>query len=279
MVVASEDGLDFDALQQRIHPAESRVNRLAEETPARFVAFDLLALDDRSLLEVPFHERRAELERVLGAVEPPVHLTPSTADRSIAQDWFVRFEGAGLDGVIAKPSEGAYVPDKRVQFKIKHQRTADCVVAGYRTHKDGEGVGSLLLGLYDDEGRLHHMGVASSFSAARRKELVGEVEPYRADGPLRPPVGRVGDRRGARGRQPRAHARRAVAVERQEGPVVHAAAPRAGGRGRLRAGRLRPLPPQRPPAPRGGPTATPTSCTFDQLEVVPPHELLEVFGA
>ena len=196
VVVASEDGLDFDALQQRIHPAESRVNRLAAETPARFVAFDLLALDDRSLLEVPFHERRAELERVLGAVEAPVHLTPSTADRSVAQDWFVRFEGAGLDGVIAKPAEGAYVPDKRVQFKIKHQRTADCVVAGYRTHKDGEGVGSLLLGLYDEEGRLHHMGVASSFSAARRKELRRRGRAL----PGRRPLASI---RGASGRPPR----------------------------------------------------------------------------
>ena len=278
VVVASEDGLDFDALQQRIHPAESRVNRLAAETPARFVAFDLLALDDRSLLEVPFHERRAELERVLGAVEAPVHLTPSTSDRSIAQDWFVRFEGAGLDGVIAKPSEGTYVPDKRVQFKIKHQRTADCVVAGYRTHKDGEGVGSLLLGLYDEEGRLHHMGVASSFSAARRKELVAEVEPYRAADLSDHPWGEwataeahASDSHGRMpGGQSRWNAKKDLSFTPLRPERVAEVAYERVDSGRFRhSARLL----------RWRPDRDPDSCTFDQLEVVPPHELLEVFGA
>jgi ATP-dependent DNA ligase len=181
IVVATAGGLDFDALQQRIHPAESRVNRLALETPASFVAFDLLALGDDDLMGLPLAERRARLEQALAPARPPVHLTPVTSDRATAQDWFVRFEGAGLDGVMAKDLTGPYVPDKRTQLKVKHKRTADCVVAGYRVHKSGDGIGSLLLGLYDDDGALHHMGVATSFTAARRKELVAEVAPYERD--------------------------------------------------------------------------------------------------
>jgi ATP-dependent DNA ligase len=176
VVVAGPDGLDFDALQQRIHPAESRINRLAAETPAAFVAFDLLALGDRSLLDVPLAERRSLLE---GGLTPStsVHLTPGTFDRALATDWFSRFEGAGLDGVMAKAADGTYQPGKRSQLKIKHLRTADCVVAGFREHKNGDGPGSLMLGLYDDEGNLHHLGVASSFSVARRAELRGELAP------------------------------------------------------------------------------------------------------
>jgi ATP-dependent DNA ligase len=168
-------GLDFDALQQRIHPAESRVRRLAAETPAAFVAFDLLALDDESLLERPLHERRAALFAAVHP-EPPVHLTPATTDPDVAADWFARFEGAGLDGVVAKRLDDPYQPDKRAQVKVKHERTADCVVAGYRIHKDGQGVGSLLLGLYDDE-RLQHVGVAAGFSVAFRRDLLAELEP------------------------------------------------------------------------------------------------------
>lgn len=181
IVVARGDRLDFDALQQRIHPAASRVNLLAKETPASFVAFDVLALDDDDLTPLPFSERRAKLESIASSFRPPVHLTPATTDRELAADWFRRFEGAGLDGVMAKPLDGAYVPDKRVQFKVKHQRTADCAVAGFRWHKDGQGVGSLLLGLYDDAGGLHHVGVATSFTAARRRELVDEIASYRLD--------------------------------------------------------------------------------------------------
>jgi ATP-dependent DNA ligase len=181
IVVAGPDGLDFDALQQRIHPAESRVKRLSEETPASFVAFDLLALDDRDLMAEPLTERQALLAGAIPAGDPMVHLTPATTDRSVAADWFVRFEGAGLDGVMAKPPGGRYEPNKRVQFKVKHKRTADCVVAGFRMHKDGDGVGSLLLGLYDDEGQLHHVGVASSFTARRRKELLAELAPHLED--------------------------------------------------------------------------------------------------
>ncbi|WP_334141175.1 ATP-dependent DNA ligase [Rhabdothermincola sp.] len=183
LVVVTGHGLDFDALQQRIHPAASRIERLARETPASFVAFDVLAIDDRSLTEAPFRERRQALAEVLAGAVPPLYLTPATTDRSVAHDWFVRFEGAGFDGVMAKPLDGRYEQDRRVQFKVKHQRTADCVVAGFRTHKSGDGVGSLLLGLYDERGTLHHVGVATSFTAKRRAELVGEIEPYR-DGAL-----------------------------------------------------------------------------------------------
>ncbi|MGI8754651.1 MAG: ATP-dependent DNA ligase, partial [Acidimicrobiales bacterium] len=178
IVVAGPDGLDFDALQQRIHPAESRITRLAGETPASFVAFDLVALGDESLLDVGLAERRSRLETALGGASPPIHLTPGTVDRSLADDWFSRFEGAGLDGVMAKAANGTYQPNKRSQIKVKHLRTADCVVAGYREHKNGDGPGSLMLGLYDGDGRLHHLGVASSFSVARRAELRDEVAPY-----------------------------------------------------------------------------------------------------
>jgi len=174
------NGLDFDALLQRIHPAESRIKRLAAETPASFVAFDLLALDDDSLLERPLAERRAELVRVLRPA-PPVHLTPASTDPATAAEWFGRFEGAGLDGVVAKRLEDPYLPDKRALVKVKHERTADCAVAGYRIHKDGNGVGSLLLGLYDDEGDLQHVGVAASFSVKRRAELLAELEPLTHD--------------------------------------------------------------------------------------------------
>jgi ATP-dependent DNA ligase len=181
IVIAGEHGLDFEALLQRIHPAVSRVERLARETPASFVVFDLLCLGDESLFALPFGERRARLERELGGLRPPLHLTPATRERAVAQDWFERFEGAGLDGVIAKPAGGRYEPGKRSMLKVKHQRTVDCVVAGFRWHAKGEGreVGSLLLGLYDGEGRLQHVGVASSFSAQRRRELVQELAPLR----------------------------------------------------------------------------------------------------
>lgn len=177
IVIAGEAGLDFDALLQRIHPAESRVRRLAAETPASFVAFDLLGIDGRSLLDAPLRDRRAELERALGTATPPIHLTPVSLDPADAHSWFVRFEGAGLDGVVAKRLDGPYTPGLRTMVKIKHERTAECVVAGYRIHKDGNGVGSLLLGLFDDEGTLHHVGVAASFSVKRRTELLGELEP------------------------------------------------------------------------------------------------------
>jgi ATP-dependent DNA ligase len=180
IVIATPHGLDFDLLQLRLHPAASRVAKLAKETPSSFVAFDLLALDGRDLRAVPQSERRALLERTLVEVSPPVHLTPMTRDAAIARDWLDRFEGAGLDGVVAKREDAVYEPGKRVMVKVKHARTAECVVAGFRWHKTGEGVvGSLLLGLYDDQGRLHHVGVTSSFTMARRKELAKELAPLR----------------------------------------------------------------------------------------------------
>jgi len=193
IVIAGADGLDFEALQQRIHPADSRVRMLAERTPAAFIAFDLLALGDDDLTRRPFAERRAALEGVFDASGPDasgprasgprasVHLTPTTTDTTVAERWFVEFEGAGLDGVIAKPLDLPYTPDKRVMFKIKHSRTADCVLAGFRWHKTSTEqrplVGSLLLGLYDDEGRLQNVGVVGAFTAKRRAELVDELEP------------------------------------------------------------------------------------------------------
>ena len=177
LIVVVGDKLDFDALGQRIHPAKTRIDLLAVQTPATFVAFDLLALGDEDVRRRPFVERRALLGDVLADARPPVHLTPNTTDRDLAREWFVRFEGAGLDGLILKPADGQYVEDKRVQFKLKHVRSADAVVAGYRWHKDGEGVGSLLLGLYDESGRLQHVGVAASFTAKRRGELVDELAP------------------------------------------------------------------------------------------------------
>ncbi len=181
VIVGPDGALDFDALLLRIHPAASRVKMLAAESPASFVAWDLLALDDEDLRPVGQAERRARLETVLGSAAPPVHLTPATRDRALAADWFDRFEGAGLDGVIAKRLDAPYQPGKRAMLKIKHQRTADCVVAGFRWHKDGPGtlVGSLLLGLYDDAGKLNHVGITASFTMARRAELVAELAPLR----------------------------------------------------------------------------------------------------
>jgi ATP-dependent DNA ligase len=191
IVVATDHGLDFEALQQRIHPAESRVTMLSEATPASFIAFDLLALGDEDYTARPFAERRAALEGALADVAPPIHLTPTTDDVAVANRWFVELEGAGLDGVIAKPLTGTYQPDKRVMFKIKHVRMADCVLAGFRWHKtsteDNPLIGSLLLGLYNGEHQLQHVGVVGAFTARRRAELVQELEPLlRADGDEHP---------------------------------------------------------------------------------------------
>jgi ATP-dependent DNA ligase len=178
IVLVQGDRLDFDALQQRIHPAKSRVTMLSETTPASFVAFDLLALGDDDLTTLPFAERRTALEGALRDARPPVHLTPVTTDQALAQQWFSQFEGAGLDGVVAKPLSITYQPDKRIMFKIKHARTADCVVAGYRVHKSGpDAIGSLLLGLYSDDGVLASVGVIGAFPLARRKELFTELQP------------------------------------------------------------------------------------------------------
>ncbi|WP_431837889.1 ATP-dependent DNA ligase [Cellulomonas sp. Y8] len=205
IVIVSGDRLDFDALQQRIHPAESRVRLLAGQTPASFVAFDVLALGDDDLMRTPFGDRRAHLVDALGATitgdDPRVHVTPATGDLAVAQQWFTQFEGAGLDGVVAKPLDGTYQPDKRTMFKVKHARTADCVVAGFRWHKSGDVLGSLLLGLWTDDGRLQHVGVAASFPMARRKALVEELAPLRADDLSEHPWGDWADQSAHEGRR------------------------------------------------------------------------------
>lgn len=278
VIVIVGDELDFGALQQRIHPAESRVTRLAAETPASFVAFDLLAHGDEDLTELPFAERRARLDAALGGAAPPVHVTPSTDDPALARGWFERFEGAGLDGLIAKPVDGTYVQDKRVQFKIKHQRTADVVVAGFRWHKDGEGVGSLLLGLYDDEGRLNHLGVASSFSAKRRKELLDELAPYREVDFGEHPWGEWAEAQahasGEHGKMPGAVSRWNATKDLSFVPLRADLVAEVGYQwiddGRFR-GVARLL--------RWRPDRDATSCTFDQLEVPTPVGMAEVFGA
>jgi len=198
IIITIDDHLGFDVLQQRIHPAESRIARLSTETPAEFVAFDVLAVNDTNVMDEPFRDRRAILETMGAGFAPPIYLIASTRSRSQAQDWYVAFEGAGLDGLIAKPLEGPYQPNKRSQLKIKHTRTADVVVAGYRMHKDGNGVGSLLVGLHttnDDGslGQLQHMGVASSFTARRREELLDALAPYITDDPSQHPWGSWAD--------------------------------------------------------------------------------------
>ena len=275
IVIATEAGLDFDLLSLRIHPAASRVAMLAEATPAAFVAFDLLADGDDDLRDQPLSERRARLESMLGSATPPVYLTPATLDPDVARDWFGRFEGAGLDGVVAKPLDAPYGEGKRTMLKVKHLRTADCVVAGYRLHKDGAGVGSLLLGLYDDDAMLHHVGVASSFAAPRRAELLGELEPYR-DGALE------------------AHPWREWAD-----PAAHAEGRKPGGQSRWTGGKDLSWEPVRIElvaevayehlqGDRFRHTARfqrwrrdrePASCTYAQLESVVPTELRDVFGA
>jgi ATP-dependent DNA ligase len=181
IVIATNDVLDFDALLLRIHPAASRVAMLAAEKPASFVAWDVLALGDEDLRPLPQLERRKRLEVAMANVKAPIHMTPATRDKATAQDWFSRFEGAGLDGVMAKPISAPYQPNKRAMVKVKHARTADCVVAGFRWYKDGKGtlVGSLLLGLHDNEGVLHHVGICGSFTRERRAELAKELEPLR----------------------------------------------------------------------------------------------------
>jgi ATP-dependent DNA ligase len=191
--VATGDRMDFERLQERIHPAKSRVDMLSVDTPASFVAFDLLAIDDRSLLNEPFGIRRDELERAMEGARPPIHLTPATRDESVAKQWFASFEGAGLDGIVAKPVAGTYTPGVRSMFKIKHERTADVVVAGYREHKRSTPqeplLGSLLLGLYDNDGKLQHVGVSAAFPAARRAELVKELAPLVIPGEQHPWAG------------------------------------------------------------------------------------------
>jgi ATP-dependent DNA ligase len=281
VVIATEHGLDFDRLSLRIHPAASRVAMLAEETPASFVAFDLLAEGSDDLRDTPFRERRGRLETALARSRPPVLLTPATTDRALAAQWFDRFEGAGLDGVVAKPLDGRYEEGKRTMQKVKHLRTADCVVGGFRFHKDGDGVGSLLLGLYDDESVLHHVGVASSFSTAVRAELRDELAPYR---------------RGALDDHP--WREWAEADASSSGSAAVAGQRRPGAQSRWNAGKDLTWEPLRIELvaevayehlqgdrfrhtarfQRWRPDRTPGSCTYEQLDVPVPIELQEIFG-
>jgi ATP-dependent DNA ligase len=273
IVVVTEDGLAFDTLQNRLHPAASRVKKLAAENPASFVAFDLLALGDRDLTQEPFSERRRTLEGVLAGSLARVHLTPMTDDPDVAEDWFTRFEGAGFDGVMAKPQDQPYQQDKRVMWKVKHERTADCVVAGYRVHKDGEGVGSLLLGLFDDEGTLHHVGVASSFTAARRRELVDELAPLRERALEGHPWREWADAQAHEtgrmpGGQSRWNAQKDLTWEPLRPELVAEVKYEHVLGGRFRhGGRLV----------RFRPDRTPDSCTYGQLEEVAPAELAKIF--
>ncbi len=275
IVIASPGGLDFDALQLRLHPAASRVQKLAAETPASFVAFDLLAVDDRDLRGRPQAERRRALEQALRRATEGIHLTPCSRERKTARDWFHRFEGAGLDGVVAKHESTTYQPGKRAMIKVKHVRTADCVVAGFRWHKHGQGtlVGSLLLGLYDDAGALHHVGVTSAFSMDMRRRLAQELAPLRkraldahpwrewanvGEGDVRMPGGQS---RWSAGKD---LSWEPLRIERVcEVKYDH-----------LQRDRFR----HATTFVRWRPDKRPADCRYDQLEVTPPAELAEIFG-
>jgi ATP-dependent DNA ligase len=274
IVITSADGLDFEALLQRIHPAASRVAMLAETTPASFVAFDLLALGDRDLREAALSERRAALEKALAGAEPPMHLTPATTDSAVAADWFARFEGAGLDGVVAKDLRSPYCENERTMIKVKHTRTADCVVAGFRWHKAGGMVGSLLLGLYDDAGVLHHVGVTASFTTARRKELVDELAPLRMDDLSNHPWQGWAEFAADAGRKPGGQSRWNAGKDQSWEPlqptrVCEVTYDHLQGN-RFRHGTT---------FQRWRPDREPQSCTYSQLEVAVPEELSAVFGA
>jgi ATP-dependent DNA ligase len=277
LVVANERGLDFDALQLRQHPAASRVKKLAAEIPASYVAFDILALDDRSLLDVPFGERRKTLEQVLAHAGPPVYLTPTTLDRDTATDWFSRFEGAGFDGVVAKPLADGYHPGKRTMLKVKHERTCDCVVAGFRVHKDGNGVGSFLLGLYDDDGVLHHVGVASAMSAKLRTQLAGEVEDLRAGAldnhPWKDWAQSMSDAAAQGQRMPGGPSRWNATKDLSWEPLRIERVCEVEFEGMM-SGRFRHNARFR----RWRPDKDPADCTYAQLETVPPAELREMFS-
>jgi ATP-dependent DNA ligase len=277
VVIAKGGALDFDALQLRIHPAVSRVKMLSEQTPASVVFFDLLCRGERDLREEPFSRRRAELEKILADAAQPLHITPATDDPTQVHDWFGRFEGAGLDGVVAKQKDGTYVSDKRVMLKVKHERDCDCVVAGFRWYRkgDAEAVGSLLLGLFDDDGVLRHVGVVGSFPMEKRKELVQFLAPYRKNAaknhPWRDAASESGDGDGTH-RLPGGQSRWSQGKDLSWEPlrpelVVEVAYEH------MQSGRFRHMAQFR----RWRFDKKPAACTYEQLEVVPPQELSEIF--
>ena len=275
VVLAKDGGLDFDALQLRIHPAASRVKMLSEQLPAAIVFFDLLSEGNKDLRTTPFQKRRQLMEKLLSAMKPPLHITPATSDLNVAADWFQRFEGAGLDGVVAKPTEGTYESNKRVMLKVKHERECDCVVAGFRWHKKGERtvVGSLLLGLFDDKGDLHHVGVCASFTDAKRKELVEFLEPYRKNALQNHPWKEWASAELEGKRIPGAQSRWSQGKDMSWEPlqpklVVEVAYDHMQGSRFRHTAQFR----------RWRKDKKPTDCTYEQLEVVPPQELEEIFG-
>ena len=275
IVITTPHGLDFDALQMRLHPAESRVAKLAQATPASFVAFDLLAAGGRNTMAAPQRERRALLERLCAGVSPPLYLTPMTKDIRTAAQWLERFEGAGLDGVIAKPADAPYQPGKRAMIKVKHARTADCVVAGFRWHKTGsDAVGSLLLGLYDDRGVLQHVGVTSSFTMAMRKQLVKELAPLCKNALARHPWRAWAQAEAGGVRMPGARSRWSAGKDLSWEPLRVERVCEVkydhlqGERFRHAATFL-----------RWRPDKEPHDCRYDQLEVTPAYELAKVFSS
>ncbi len=276
IVIVKDNELDFDLLQLRLHPAASRVNLLSKQTPASVVFFDLLCEEERDLRSESFQVRRQRLEALLSSAKPPIHLTPATKDRDLAADWFRRFEGAGLDGVVAKQMSGTYEPNKRVMLKVKHERDCDCVVAGFRWHKKGERtlVGSLLLGLYDDAGALQHVGVCASFSTAKRKELVDFLAPYREDALASHPWKHWADHGGDEEakRMPGGQSRWSQGKDLSWEPlrpelVVEVAYDHMQGDRFRHTAQFR----------RWRSDKKPTDCTYAQLEVVPPQELAAIF--
>ena len=277
IVIAIRGALDFDALQLRIHPAASRVKLLSQQTPASFVCFDLLCEGSEDLCGEAFHRRRRRLEKMFSTASPPLHLTPATSDRIVAIDWFRRFEGAGLDGVMAKPVEGTYEPNKRVMLKVKHERDCDCVVAGFRWYKDAEGeaIGSLLLGLFDQAGSLQHVGVCASFAKDKRRELLEFLTPYRTNALVDHPWASWANEEAAAGsRMPGGQSRWSQGKDLSWEPlrpelVIEVSYEHMQGRRFRHTAHFR----------RWRTDKKPTDCTYAQLEVVPPHELEEIFSS